>query len=94
MSADIARCPLVAGGERGRCKIALSENHQFSGWKKERGPEEGRLRTSKLREETDPDGRRCPEGPIERDQVGVVHSVNAIENSTWGLGSAERQKGM
>ena len=84
----------MAGGERGRCKITLSENHQFSGWKKEGGPEEGRLRTSSLREKMDPEGRRCPEGLIERDQVGVVHSIHAIENSAWGLDSAERQKGM
>lgn len=94
MSPVVARCPLVGGGERGRYNIALSEKHHFSDWRKERWSRRREVENQWSVRRDGPPGKVPSWGSDGRDSVGVVHGVNAIGNSPWGLASVQRQAGM
>lgn len=94
MSPGVARCPLVGGRERGRYNITLSEKHDFSDWRKERWSRRREVENQQSARRSGPPGKGPPWESDGRDSVGVVHGINAIETSPWGLASVQRQAGV
>lgn len=89
-------CQMSSGRKEGRCKITLSENHQFSGWIKKKKAVQGKGGQEPAVREKKWTLGECTVLRVwwRGIQVGVAHSGNVVENSAWGLDPDGRQKGI